>query len=81
MLRFGGNAKDGTRLIGIGLTPKNIERLLAGEPINYRAPTSTPGDQPIDILIMFGETGEKMQAEIEASGEKQPNAPTSGATH
>ena len=81
MLRFSGTTKNGARLIGIGLMPENIRRLIEGEPITYVAPTSNAGDQEIEICIVFGETGEKLQAEIEASGPKQPNAPTSGEIH
>lgn len=60
MIKFAADLDGGGRLLGIGLTRANCERLVKGQPIalNTRKEFNTPWRA--DILIMGGETEEAL---------------------
>lgn len=55
--------KDGREFIGIGLSRRNCELLLAGRPIEIDGKEMR---MPIDVFIFAGETEDAMRKEIEA---------------
>ena len=66
MVKFCGRAGGGF-LIGIGLTRRNLERLLDGEPIAYKIDEHEIPDPHLKghaILIVAGETEEAILAEL-----------------
>jgi hypothetical protein len=71
MLKLGATSASGRRIIMLGLSRMNCDRLLEGKPIHIcgeEIGTST------DIMIFAGETEEAMQEELRASGLALPEA-------
>lgn len=63
--------KPGVKVLGIGLSRLNCERLLAGQPIPIDL--AEMGVSHLwDIVIMGGETELTIKAELEAAGMEMP---------
>lgn len=70
MVKFVGQSEGGTRtLIGLGLSRRNTERLLAGEPIRVKVDAPLPEGLAlplaIDIVLCGGETEATIAADIQ----------------
>ncbi len=65
MIKFGGRGgKNGERrVIGMALSRRNLERLLANEPISFHC--EDLGIAGIDVLLIAGETAADAIAELE----------------
>lgn len=66
MIKFLVSGKDGRRLVGLGLTDENIERLRRNEPIVFDLASVLPGvpGTPVDVLIVHGETHEAIKHQL-----------------
>lgn len=70
MIKFHGTGPDGGEMLGIGLSRKNCERLLAGKPIEFRledmqhSTLSWKGS----VVIIAGETEEAMALALQEMG-------------
>lgn len=68
MIKFVADAQK-TTLIGLGLSRKNTEKLLEGQPISV--PLNTLGlDSDITILLFGGETEDEMEKSLKVLNEK-----------
>jgi hypothetical protein len=54
MLKFLLEGKDGRKLVAMGLTDGNIERLKKGEPIMFDLAEILPGTKNTEALIYWG---------------------------
>jgi hypothetical protein len=70
VIKFHGTASDGGELIGIGLSRKNCERLLAGKPIHFKLSDMAASGLAMkgEVLIIGGETEEAITAELHQLG-------------
>lgn len=66
MIKFRGEEK-GNPLIGIGLSRKNCERLLAGDPIKFNL-REVGLEHNIEVIVFGGETEQSMAAMLQADG-------------
>ena len=71
MIRAAAVADDGTRTILLGLTPANVRRLRAGEPI--RVDGDELGEPGLRIIVVFGQTERAITADIRAAGVVLPD--------
>lgn len=65
MIKAGGTTGDGRRLLVIGLSRTNVEKLLANQPIRFAA------DQlgvACEVLILGGETEDDIEQDLRALG-------------
>jgi hypothetical protein len=70
MIKFRGE-DNGKPLVGIGLSRKNCERLLAGDPIKFNLrEVGLPLD--IEVLVFAGETEQSMYEQFKARGLVDP---------
>lgn len=71
MFRAANETKDGGHLLLLGLTPANIRRMRAGEPILVDcADLGLPG---VRVSIMFGQTERAIVAELRDAGFDLPS--------
>jgi len=70
MIKFHGTATDGGELIGIGLSRKNCERLLAGKPIHFKLEDMAGSGLTLkgEVLIVGGETEQSITDELHRAG-------------
>jgi hypothetical protein len=70
VIKFIGNGKQGRKVLGLGLSRKNTERLLKGEPIHInREDLDFLVSMHIDEVIIFaGETEDTMQEDFKKAG-------------
>lgn len=70
MIKFHGSSTDGRELLGIGLSRKNCEKLLAGHPIHFTLDEMEGSGLPWkgEILIVGGETEEAITDEMMRMG-------------
>jgi hypothetical protein len=62
MIKFVADSKDGKKLVGIGLSRENLNRLVEGKPIYFSgAEVLLPKSE---FMIFFGETEAAMEAEL-----------------
>ncbi len=68
MIKFLATNQDtGRRLLGFGVTPGNISRLIAGQPIKVDL-SEMDKALDLDLLIFFGESEETMHAWFQEFG-------------
>jgi hypothetical protein len=69
MMLAAAETQDGKKLLLLGLSRANVERLMAGEDIKVPVlPTSSGWPQNWEVKITFGETEMAMQLHLVASG-------------
>lgn len=70
MIKFHGVAADGGELLGIGLSRKNCEKLLAGQPIHFSLDEMAGSGMTWngEILIIGGETEQAITDELHKLG-------------
>lgn len=74
MIKFAAHNDDGRRLLGFGLSRLNVENLTRGNPIFVFG--EEVGLAGYEIMIFFGETEEKMLADMKAAGFMTDAEPT-----
>jgi len=64
MIKFTYHDKNDQKCLGLGISRRNVERLVAGQPIWVRL--TEMGNLAVDgsILLFFGETEEEMTAAL-----------------
>ena len=62
MIKFTATTPDDRKLIGLGLSHVNLERLKSNQPIRFKG--ESIGVEGVDILIFSGTTEESMAAEL-----------------
>ena len=63
------NPENGRKILGLGLSRGNLQRLQEGKPIHFNAEQmGLPAIAVSEVLVFFGETEESMRAELEANG-------------
>jgi len=68
MIKFvGTNPTTGDKIIGIGITAANIEKLKEGKPILFKL-SDLGLDWPGEVTIFYGETEEKITKELAEAG-------------
>lgn len=66
MIKATGRIGDGDALLLLGLSRRNVERLLAGQPMKiYGQDVGMPG---LVVVIVGGDTEESIQAELTRTG-------------
>jgi hypothetical protein len=60
MVKFLATQADGRRLLGLGLSRANCNRLLAGEPIAFKLEAIPGLEAKGDVIIFAGETEQDM---------------------
>jgi len=65
MIKFTATTKDGKRLLGLGLSHVNLDRLREGKPINIDG--TSVGIEGLDVLIFAGETEASMAKALKPS--------------
>ena len=70
MIKFHGVATDGGELIGLGLSRKNCEKLLAGQPIHIKLSDMADSGLAMkgEILLIGGETEQSITDELHSMG-------------
>lgn len=70
MIKFHGKSDNGRHMLGIGLSRKNCEKLLAGQPIHFSLDKMEGSGLPWkgDVLIVAGETEEAITMEMHNMG-------------
>lgn len=70
MIKFHGESEGGRHLLGIGLSRKNCEKLLAGQPIHFSIDEMEGSGLPWkgDVLIIAGETEQAMTDDFHRMG-------------
>jgi hypothetical protein len=63
MIKFVARAGDGRRVLGLGLSRVNIERLMQNRPIHFSG--NEVGLAGWDVLIFFGETEAKIAEHLQ----------------
>lgn len=66
MIKFTAPIKTGGTLLGLGLSKKNIEKLMQGLPIKING--SDINLPNIEVFIMYGETEQKMHEDMVKMG-------------
>jgi hypothetical protein len=66
MIKFLVNAKNGTQLVGLGLSEGNVKKLRAGQPILLHL--DELGIEGIDVLIHYGETEDAIVKDFKDQG-------------
>lgn len=66
MIKFAAHNKDGRRLLGFGLSRLNLQNLMRENPIFVFG--EELGLAGYEIMIFFGETEEKMLADLKRAG-------------
>lgn len=66
MIKFRASGEGGSQVIGFGLSRRNIERLMNGEPISTKMPAGA--GPPLEVVIFFGETEQAMYDQMRQSG-------------
>jgi len=77
MLKFSGRKNDGGRIVGLGLSDGNLQRLREGKPILFNL--ATLGLMDCDVLIFWGATEELMAEQMaQLVGPDTKRAPAAG---
>lgn len=72
MLKFTATKGDGGKIVGLGLTRANIERMMAGQPVLVHArDLNLPYD--LDITLIFGEDEAAIEKMLRDGGMIGPN--------
>lgn len=66
MIKFLVDGKNGAKLVGLGLSQGNIDRLKEGKPIYLHL--DELGIEGIDVLIHYGETEDKIIEDFKGKG-------------
>lgn len=66
MIKFSAG-NEGNKIIGLGLSRKNVEKLMEGLPIIVKG-REINRPEVGEILVFFGETEEQMVADLELEG-------------
>ena len=72
MIKFAAQGKDGTTLVGFGLSEQNVEKLKAGQPIHVEG--SQVGLEKVQVLIFYGKTEKEMYDNLKSEGIDIKNA-------
>ncbi len=69
MIKFAATSPNGRKILGIGLSYGNLDRLKAGNPIHFNAEEmGLPGFYFDEVLIYAGATEESMCRDLQESG-------------
>ncbi len=70
MIKFLATGPANRKILGLGLSHKNIEKLKLGQPIHFHAEQMGLGTGVIfdEVLIFVGETEESMRRDFEEKG-------------
>ncbi len=63
MIKFTATTRNGRKVIGLGFSHMNLDRLKANEPIRFKG--EVIGMDGIDVLIFAGKTEESMAKELD----------------
>jgi hypothetical protein len=69
MIKFLATQPGGRKVLGLGLSHGNIERLKGGQPIHFHVEQMHLHELAVhEVLIFAGETEETMRAQLETTG-------------